>query len=364
MQRDGWPQLELADTFLNIPDLFNYFLTGVRANDMSVANTSNLMGTDGKWCRAVIERFKLPGHMFGKMIPPATVLGELTPDLQRQTGMGPVKVCVGCGHDTSAAVAAVGARGDNWAFISCGTWSIMGTMVPSPLTAQRCLDSGFTNECTIGGWYLARNISGLWLVQQLKAKWDRSGTALDYARLTQEAAGETACAMFDAADDSLMAPPDMEEAILRLCKAAVGRAGTPARAGGDSTGEGLSLPQSRGQMVRCVLESLALECNRRLEMLGELTGRAPGELHMVGGGIKNRLLCQLTADACGITVHAGADQGTAMGNALGQALALGILKSPQEIRDVVAASVTNITYRPQDQAAWAAKRRLYARITG
>jgi rhamnulokinase len=359
MQRDRWPALALAGTMLNMPDLFNYFLTGVRASEMSIANTSNLMGTDGNWCRAVIDRFGLPGNMFCKMIPPATVLGELTPDLQRQTGMGPLKVCASCGHDTSAAVAAVGAKGDNWAFLSCGTWSILGTMVPAPLTAQRCLDNGFMNEYTIGGWYLARNISGLWLVQQLKAKWEKAGTALDYATLTGEAANESACAMFDAADDSLMAPADMEEAILHLC----GRGRVAANIAATAPA-GAALPRSRGQMIRTVLESLALEYNRRLEMLGDLTGRAPAELYMVGGGIKNRLLCQLTADACGITVHAGADQGTAMGNALGQALALGILKSPQEIRDVVAASVTNVTYRPQDQEAWAGKRRQYAKITG
>lgn len=373
MQRDGWPTLELADTMLNMPDLFNYFLTGVRASEMSIANTSNLMGTDGNWCRAIIDRFKLPGRMFCKMIPPATVLGELTADLQRQTGMGHLKVCVSCGHDTSAAVAAVGATGDNWAFLSCGTWSILGTMVASPLTSQRCLDNGFMNEYTIGGWYLARNISGLWLIQQLKAKWEKAGTVLDYATLTGEAAKESACAMFDAADASLMAPPDMEDAILRLCHRATGispvdpcgqAVGRPyGREAGDAAGETFSLPRSRGQMIRCVLESLALEYSRRLEMLTELTGRAPAELYMVGGGIKNRLLCQLTADACGITVHAGADQGTAMGNALGQALAMGILKSPQEIRDVVAASVANVTYQPQDQEAWAAKRRQYAKIT-
>jgi rhamnulokinase len=273
--------------------------------------------------------------------------------------MGPLKVCASCGHDTSAAVAAVGAKGDNWAFLSCGTWSILGSMVPRPVTAQRCLDNGFMNEYTIGGWYLARNISGLWLVQQLKAKWDPAGTALDYAKLTQEAAGESACAMFDVADASLMAPPDMEDAILRLCQSAVARGNHVAQPPSAVP----SPPRSRGQMVRCVLESLALEYNRRLEMLRELTGRAPAELYMVGGGIKNRLLCQLTADACGITVHAGADQGTAMGNALGQALALGILKSPQEIRDVVAASVTNVTYLPKDQEIWAAKRRQYAKIT-
>ena len=124
-----------------------------------------------------------------------------------------------------------------------------------------------------------------------------------------------------------------------------------------------TLPRGRGQFVRCVLESLALEYNRRLEMLGQLTGCAPAELYMVGGGIKNRLLCQLTADACGMTVHAGADQGTAMGNALGQAPAV-ISKSPQEIRDVVAASVANVTYQPQQPELWAAKRRQYARITG
>jgi len=346
MQRDRSPLLMVARTFLNMPDLFQYFLTGVRASEMSIANTSNLMDANCRWCRPVIEAFGLP-EMFAELIEPATVLGGLTEAVRQETGLlADVPVIATCGHDTSAALAAVPAEGDGWAFISCGTWSILGSLVKRPITAPKCLELGFTNEYTIGGWYVARNISGLWLVQELRRKWDTPTDPWDYVRMTAEAAREEdGGPLLDAADASLMAPADMEAALLAL----VARGGQAA-------------PRRRGQLVRGVLESLALEYNRRLDSLGELTGRRAEVVYIVGGGIHNKLLCQLTADACGCVVQAGADQCTALGNALGQALALGILKRPADIRRVMRASTEMATYEPRGAAAWAEKRERYARL--
>ena len=346
MQRDGSPLLDVAETFLNMPDLFNYFLTGIKACDMSIVNTANLLATDCTWADEIIERFGLP-KMFPEFVRPASVLGPLTGEVQEVTGLGDVPVIVTCGHDTSAAVAAVPGQGENWAYLSCGTWSILGALVDEPIATPQCLELGFTNEYTIGGWYLGRNILGLWLVQELKRKWDTASDPWDYPRMTAEAAEAESSALVNCADESLMAPPDMEEALGKLIR--------------DSAQDA---PAGRGGLVRCVLESLALEYDRSLESVGALTGRKQQALYMVGGGIHNKLLCRLTANACGVPVHAGADQCTAMGNALGQALSLGILKDREDIRRVMRNSFETTTYEPQDQEAWSEKRKAYRRLCG
>ena len=348
LQRADSPVLAAADAFLNMPDLFNYFLTGQKRNEMSILNTSNLLSTDGTWCEEVISRFGLLRGIFGEIVEPGTVIGPLSPDVAEQTGLaGDVPVIATCGHDTSAAVAAVPGEGEDWAYLSSGTWSILGCMLEAPIATPQCLELGFTNEYTYGGWYLGRNILGLWLVQELKRKWDTPGDPWDYPRLEAAAAEADSGPLVDAAHESLMAPPDMEGALLALIR----QTGQPEPAG-------------RGQLVRCVLESLALEYARRLASVDELTGRKRKAIYLVGGGSHNRLLCRLTANACGVPVHAGADQCTALGNALGQALALGILKSTAEIRDVMRASSEIVTYEPQEADRWGERRRQYARLAG
>ena len=347
MQRDGSPQLATASTFLNMSDLFHYFLTGIAVNERSIVNTGNLMALDGGWAESVIESFSLRREMFGTLVEPASVVGPLSASVAEGTGMAAtVPVIATCGHDTSAVAAAVPAGGDNWAFISCGTWSILGAPIDAPVATERCLELGFTNQYTMGGWYLARNISGLWLVQELRRKWDTPADPWDYSRLTAEARAADRGALVDAAADSLMAPPDMEQALCDLIAASHQVA-----------------PATRGGLVRCVLESLALEYAVRLDSLTELTGRRAEAVFIVGGGIHNTLLCQLTADACNLPVHAGADQCTAMGNALGQALAVGVLDSPQAIREVMRQSFELTTYTPAaDQEPWDRKRDQYRAI--
>jgi rhamnulokinase len=345
MQRDSSPMLAAADSFLNMPDLFNYFLTGRKCNELSVVNTSNLLGADCQWATGVMDAFGLPRRLFNPLIAPATVLGPMLPELREATGAAAVPVIASCGHDTSAAVAAIPGEGEDWAFVSCGTWSILGTLIEKPVTDLACLRQGFTNEYTLGGWYLARNIIGLWPVQELRRKWHSGDDAWDYPRMAAEAAKAASGPLVDVADPSLLAPADMEEALAALIRKTHQPAST-----------------SRGQLVRCALESLALEYDFRLRAMGELTGRPARTLYLVGGGTANTLLCQLTADACGMTVHAGADQCSSLGNALCQAVAMGILKDPAEIRRVMAHSFEMTTYRPADQTAWQARRRQYAQI--
>jgi rhamnulokinase len=335
MRRDKSPLLEIADTFLNTPDLLNYFLTGRKCNERSILNTSNLMDTKGRWAEKIIQAFSLPRKMFGEIIDPATKLGPLHSSLQEITGLGDLPVVAGVGHDTSAALAATPGQGDHWAFLSCGTWSILGSLVHHPVATKKCLELGYTNEYTLGGWYIGRNILGLWLVQELKRKWDTGTDPWNYVRMTAEAVSAGSGPLMDAADPSLMAPMDMEEAQLKLIR----ESGQP-------------MPGSRGQLVRGVLESLALEYNIRLNAIGELTGTRPDAVYMIGGGIKNELLCRLTANACRVPVYAGVDQCTAVGNALGQAVAMGVLSGPQEIRDVVGQAFEMKTYEPKDASAW------------
>ncbi|MFP4215733.1 MAG: rhamnulokinase [Phycisphaerae bacterium] len=345
LKRDDSPQLAIAEGFLNMPDLMHYFLTGRRVSEMSIANTSNLMSTSCTWCRPIIERFGLKAEMFARLVPPATVIGPLSDEVCQETGIGDVPVVATCGHDTSGAVAAVPGEGSNWAFLSCGTWSIIGTLLDAPIPTGRALEMGFTNEYTIGGWYLARNISGLWLVQELRRKWDTASDPWDYNRMTAEAGGAPSGTLVNVADDSLLAPDDMEEALRKL----IADSGQPD-------------PTSRGELIRIVLDSLALEYNLRLDMVADLQGHKPEALYIVGGGIHNKLLCQLTANACGLDVYAGADQCTSMGNALGQALAMGHLDSPQAIRDVMRNSVDVTHYTPQDADDWADRRDAYAKL--
>ncbi len=345
MQRDDSGLLHAAETFLNMPDLFTYYLTGQKRSELSILNTSNLLGVDGQWAKKIISAFDLPQKMFCPLIAPANVVGSLSDEICQQTHLPELPVIATCGHDTSAALAAVPAEGDNWAFLSCGTWSILGTLVNAPIATPECLALGFTNEFTLGGWYVARNILGLWLVQELRRKWDNADDPWDYDRLSQEASAAKTGPLVDASDPSLLAPNDMEQALLTLIRQS-----------------GQTEPENRGQLVRGVLESLALEYAVRLTAMGRLTGRDPEVLYLVGGGSKNKLLCQLTSNACGLPVYAGVDQCTALGNALCQALALGFLSSPDDIRHVIRRSFELSFYEPCDAALWADKRGHYARL--
>jgi rhamnulokinase len=348
MQRDGDRILDIAGTFLNMPDLFNYLLTGQSVNERSIACTSAMMNASGCWDEEIISTFGLSRSMFGPLVEPGTVLGALTDEVRRQTNMPEVPVIAVAGHDTASAAAAIPARGNDWAFLSCGTWSILGASLDEPICTPHCLKLGFTNEYTYGGWFLARNISGLWLVQELRRKWNSPADLWDYDRMTDEARGEESAeysGLINVADPSLTTPADMQQAIEALL------------AGSDQP-----LPKTRGQLLRCVLTSLALEYNTRLEAIVELTGRKFDSLYMVGGGIANTLLCQLTADACGITVRAGAPQGTAMGNALIQAAALKIIDGPDAIRTVMRASTEITDYRSQTTDQWTQKRTDYAKL--
>ncbi len=340
MKRDGSVQLDNAHYLLHIPDLFNYLLTGVQANELSSLTTGNMVDPQCNWATELFETFDLPTRLLtnGEITAPPKVLGPLSEAIQKQTGLGPVPVVCIAGHDTASVVAAVPAEGDNWAFISCGTWSILGAARDEPVAAPACLHAGFTNEYTVDGWYLCHNISGLWLINELQRHWSVDDASWTFARMTAEARQAEAEGLLDVADASLKAPDVMEDALL----AVMDRHNQPR-------------PTSRGQLVRAVLESLALEYAKRLATLASLTGTDYEKVMMVGGGIANTLLCELSANACGLPVEAGANECTALGNALGQAMGVGAVASQAEIRQIMRASVEITHYAPADREHWQAR---------
>ncbi len=345
MQREESPILKLAVSFLNMPDLFNYCLTGRKVSERSIASTSNLMQVDGDWCQDVIHRFQLP-DIFEELVEPGTIIGSLSPEISPRRNLADVPVIATCSHDTAAVAAAIPANGDNWAFLSSGTWSILGRLCSKPVTSAQFLENGFSNEYTLGGWFLCRNIIGLWLIQELCRKWNTVADPWDYQRMMEAASQAKSGAIIDAADHGLLAPDDMEESLLDL----VHRFHQP-------------LPGSRAELIRCVLESLALEYAYRLELLCALSQETVDSLFLVGGGSVNKLLCQLTANACRIPVYAGAAQCTSLGNALTQAYALDIITSPGEIRHIMRNSFELATYEPIDSDYWVDRLGQYKLLT-
>ncbi len=338
LQRDRSPLLDAAETMLLIPDLFHYWFTGVKANEYTDASTSQMIDPRTRgWANDLVRRFALPERILGTVVQPGTVLGPLRPTVAAQTGIGPVPVIAPATHDTAAAVAAVPARGDSWAYISSGTWSLMGIETRTPLTDERALRVNFTNEGGVGGAIrLLKNIMGLWLVQECRRAWERGGTTYTYEelmRLADDAAPFAAVVNPD--DESFLLPPSMPAAIADCCQKS-----------------GQSIPEGPGAIVRCALEALALRYRWVLERLEELAGKRLDTIHVVGGGSQNTLLCQLTADACNRPVVAGPVEATAVGNVLVQMLGLGLLGSLADGRAIVRRSFDVRTYEPRQPDRW------------
>lgn len=338
LQRDKSPLLDVAHHLLFIPDLFNYWFTGLKVNEYTDASTSQLIHPDKRtWAHDLINRFGLPERIFGTLVQPGTVLGPLRGAAAQQTGLAGLPVIAPATHDTAAAVAAVPARGDSWCYISSGTWSLMGAEVTQPLTGPKALEFNFTNEGGVSGTIrLLKNIMGLWLVQECRRSWERAGVEYTYEalmRLAESAAPFQGLVNPD--DAAFMLPPDMPQALADFCR---------------RTGQ--TVPEGPGPIVRCALESLALKYRFVLERLEELVGRRLDVLHVVGGGSQNTLLCQLTADACNRPVVAGPVEATALGNVLVQLLGLGLIKSLDEGRQLIRRSFEVLTYEPRQPEAW------------
>jgi rhamnulokinase len=338
MQRDRSPLLDAAESILFMPDLFHYFLTGTKVNEYTDASTSQLLDPQTRtWATDLIGAFGLPAKMFCPVVQPGTDLGPLRPSVAVDVELPAVPVIAPATHDTGSAVAAVPARGDSWAFISSGTWSLLGTELPQPLVTDAALAANFTNEGGVAGTTRhLKNIMGLWLVQECRRWWERAGQLYTYGELVRLAeVAPPFASLVDPDDPAFLLPPNMPTAVADCCRNA-----------------GQLVPTDPGPVVRCCLESLALKYRYVLTKLEGLIGRRLDVIHVVGGGSQNSLLCQWTADACGRPVLAGPVEATALGNVVVQAMGLGLIGSLAEGREVVRQSVEVTTYEPRDTGRW------------
>jgi rhamnulokinase len=332
------PLLEVAETFLTMPDLFNHWLSGRTVCEFTNATTTQCYDPRaGGWATSLLERLGIPSHFFPEVVPPGTVLGPLVPSVAEETGLGDMPVVAPACHDTASAVAAVPASEEDWAYISSGTWSLVGAEVREPIITPESLASNFTNEGGVAGTFrLLKNVAGLWLVQECRRAWARQGEEYSYDELTRMAEAAPPFPAFIDPDDPLFFdPPDMPRAIADYCLRS-----------------GQTPPQDRGSIVRCALEGLALKCRWVLDRIEKMQPRPIRVIHVIGGGSRNRALCQFTADASGRPVIAGPAEATAIGNILVQALALGHLSSLEEGRALVRRSFELPTYEPQRSTAW------------
>jgi rhamnulokinase len=297
-----------------------------------------------------LEKLSLPARIFPRIVPPGTELGPLLPEVAEETGLDArLPVVVVASHDTASAVVAVPAEGENFAYVSSGTWSLVGVETPQPVVTPEALDANFTNEGGFGGkTRFLKNVTGLWLLQECRRIWTLRGQEYSYEELAR-LAGEAPASgpLVDPDHPSFLAPGDMPSQIRRFCEA---------------TGQE-EAPEEPGQFARCILESLALKYRWVIEQAGEITGQGVGAVHVVGGGSQNALLCQLTADATRLPVLAGPVEATALGNIMVQAFARGYVDSLEEIRTVVRRSVEVRTYEPGGSADdWKELRQRFSRI--
>jgi len=319
-------------------DLFSYYLCGRAFAEYTLASTSQLMDMrSGQWSETIFEKLSLPMSIMPEVVMPGTVVGELTAEIAGEIGCERIPVIAVASHDTGAAVAAVPAGEGNWAYLSSGTWSLVGVEAAKAIINDRTFEHSFTNEGGVENTIrLLKNIMGLWLVQECKRQWEKEGAGFSYAQLSQMAQdAEAFAAHIDPDYGEFLSPGNMPEKINNYL-----------------VGTGQERIDDKAQMIRVILESLALKYRWAVERIEEITGRAIDCLHIVGGGLQNEVLCQFTADAVGKRVVAGPVEATASGNILMQAMAVGQIESLAEARQIVRDSFELKEYRPQDVSRW------------
>ncbi len=340
MREQNSQALEIAETLLFIPDLFNFLFTGVRKTEFSIASTSQMVDPRQRdWARPMLEQLGIPARILPEIVPSGTIIGPLTKDVADECGVGTIPVIAPACHDTGSAVAAVPLEGagDDWCYISSGTWSLMGVELSEPVINEKSLRYNYTNEGGVGGSIrFLKNIMGLWLVQECRRHFKKEGYDHSYAELTQMAGRAKGFgALIDPDHAPFLTPGEMPLKIDRFC---------------ESTRQ--VKPSSRGDYVRTCLDSLALTYRRTLEGLEDILGRKLNRIHIVGGGTQNELLSQMTADACNRVVIAGPVEATGIGNILVQAMATGDVKSLAEARTIVRNSFDVKRYEPRETKRW------------
>ncbi len=330
--------LAAADTLLFMPDLFHYWLTGRRANEWTIASTSQCADPLHKvWRRAMLAKLGIDAGIFADIVEPGTSLGPLLPDAAAEIGARQVNVVAPAGHDTGSAVFATPLADSSEAYISSGTWSLMGVELPKPVLTPEAMEFNFTNEGgAFGTTRFLKNIMGLWIVQECRRAWKAAGQDFDYPTLTAMAAkAPPFSALVDVSDSLFFPPGGMPERVARHCRETRQRP-----------------PADPGAVVRSILEGLALSYRMTLRQIERVTGARIRRIHIIGGGSQNELLDQFTADATGVPVSAGPVEATAAGNVLLQMAADGRIASPAEGRAIIRRSFAAKTFEPRDTSAW------------
>jgi rhamnulokinase len=330
--------LDSADALLMMPDLFHYWMTGIKVCELTDATTSQFYDPRKKtWAKPLLEKLGLPTGILREVVQPGTKLGPMLGGVAAACGLNGLSVVAPASHDTGSAVAATPATGRNWAFLSSGTWSLLGAEVQEPRVTAKALEKNFTNEGGVWGTTrLLKNICGLWLLEECRREWALAGGEMSYEELIAQAEAAPAFrSILDVDAPELVAPDDMPQRIQAWCAK-----------------HGQEAPRTPGEFARTIFESLALKYRLTLADLAEIAGDSAQTLHIVGGGSKNELLSQYAADACGVVVVAGPVEATAIGNVLLQAMAMGRIADGAQAREVVRRSCEPKIYEPRAGGGW------------
>lgn len=331
--------LERADKMLFMPDLFGYMLTGKMCAEYSIASTSQLIDLDKRtWSKEILDAFGIKESVFAPLVQPGTVLGELSKEVCEECGVDPVPVISVCGHDTQSAITSVPCEDGDFAFLSSGTWSLFGTELDKPIVNETSMNINITNEGGFdGSTGFLKNIIGLWLIQESRRQWKREGKEYSYADLEKLALSAEPFKCFIDPDAPEFVPHgNIPERVREFCR---------------KTGQ--YVPETVGEIMRCIYESLAMKYRLTFEKLRECTERDYPVIHVIGGGTKDGLLCQMTANSCDRTVKAGPIEATVMGNVAVQLMSDGSVKNIGQARKIVADSSELKTFEPKDTDKWA-----------
>jgi len=348
LQKMGFEPLKKAKHLLFMPDIFNYLLTGVIQTEFSIATTSQLYNPVKRmWDQDILRRLRIPPNIMPRIAEPGSIIGSVSNNVSYETGIARIPVVAVVSHDTGSAIAAIPSTGTNWAYISTGSWCLMGFESHRPIITKNSQHLNFTNEGGVGhSFRILKNLTGLWLLQECRKVWKENDYSFAHMiALADESKPFAAC--IDTDHPSFLHPKNIESAILAYC---------------ENTGQ--YVPQTHGEIIRIILEGLAFKFRVVTEQIEALRGVKPEAIYMTGGGIKNEMLCRFTADSCGIPVIASLDEATATGNIMVQALALGIVKNVAEIREVTEKSFPSVRYEPKDTEIWDNAFQDYLKITG
>jgi rhamnulokinase len=338
LKKRGSPLPEAASDLLFIPDLLTYLFTGVKRSEFTIATTSQMLNPVSRtWETGILADIGIRASMFQQIVLPGTVIGNIEPPVRSETGAPDIPVVAIATHDTGSAVAAVPADRPEWAYISSGTWSLMGIEISQPILTPEAMRHNFTNEGGVDGTIrFLKNIAGLWLVQECRRQWAAEGEELSYDRIVELAAAATPFrSLVDTDWPGFLHPRDMRQAIQSYCQQTDQQA-----------------PDDPGRLARCVFESLALKYRQVLDELREIRPKAIEAIHIIGGGSRNRFLCQCTSDSTGLPVLAGPSEATAIGNVMVQARAFGHCPTIAEMRDIIRLSSPPDSFTPREPDAW------------